>query len=59
MKNHETYSWENAKKIIDALETLNKDFELRRIQEPIEYEDSKHWGKIPKPQRIRYIITEH
>lgn len=57
-KEHVTYSFDQAKEIISALEVLNRDYELKREQEPIEYTESKHWGKVPKPQRYKYTITE-
>jgi hypothetical protein len=58
LKRHTAFSYEQAKKIIDALEVLERDYELRRELQPTEYAQSEKWGRIPKPKRIEYTITE-
>lgn len=57
-KVHECYSLEYAQKIINALEVLNRDYELKREQEPIEFVNDERWEKVPKPQRVKYTISE-
>jgi len=59
VRNHETYSFEQAKELISALEVLGRDYELKREREPIEYENSENGTRIKRFPRVKYIIIEH
>lgn len=57
-KQHMMYSWEETKKILEALEALNRNYELERYQQPTDYIEDGRLGKIPKARKVRYVIDE-